>query len=142
MLSCWDASTDKRPTFLVLLSKFESLLSEEGNPYIDFTINPEMQCYNEEEAELDEWDFAEDTASVFSGGDQRSSRISAGSQEGNDPRVVSLAGEESSPPHTLLKKEAPGSHDIDSSPNRYDKRYVVNPSGVSIEAKVIEEAAL
>ena len=140
MLSCWDASTDKRPTFLVLLSKFESLLSEEGNPYIDFTIDPEMQCYNEEEAESDEEDFSEDTASVFSGGDQRSSRISSGSQEGNDPRDVSLTGDKSSHLHTLLKKEAPGSND--ASPLRrnikFDMRYV-DPHGVSIK---VEEAAL
>ena len=141
MLSCWDASTDKRPTFLVLLSKFESLLSEEGNPYIDFTINPEMQCYNEEEAESDEEDFAEDTASVFSGGDQRSSRISAGSQEGNDPQDVSLTGEKSSLFHTLLKKEAPGSNDASPLHHdvKFDMRYVDNPSGASIK---VEEAAL
>lgn len=56
MLSCWHVSTCKRPTFATLQSKFEHMLSAEGNVYIDFSINPEMQYYTEEPGEVEATD--------------------------------------------------------------------------------------
>ncbi len=49
MLSCWQQSTRERPSFETLQNKFEQmLLSASDNEYIDFSINPEMSCYDEE----------------------------------------------------------------------------------------------
>ena len=52
MLSCWTEEPTKRLTFKELQTKFDSMLSAEGNnPYIDFSINPDKLCYT---AEVDE----------------------------------------------------------------------------------------
>lgn len=50
MLSCWQVAVSDRPTFAALQAKFEQMLASEcDNAYIDFSINPEMQYYKEEE---------------------------------------------------------------------------------------------
>ena len=52
MLSCWQVAVAERPTFEALRVKFEQMLTTQGdNTYIDFSINPEMQYYNEEQDE-------------------------------------------------------------------------------------------
>lgn len=48
MLSCWNESVSKRPTFITLQSKFEHMLLSVENVYIDFSIDPEVLCCTEE----------------------------------------------------------------------------------------------
>ena len=52
MLSCWEEDIQSRPTFKVLRSKLDDMLSAQGkNLYLDFCINPDKPCYTAEEDE-------------------------------------------------------------------------------------------
>lgn len=54
MQSCWQEALTKRPTFPALQAKFEQILTLEGDTaYIDFSINPEMKCYEDPDESQD-----------------------------------------------------------------------------------------
>lgn len=53
MLSCWQEDVTKRPTFNVLKSKFDGILSQGSQTYVDFSINPDKLCYTMEGDESD-----------------------------------------------------------------------------------------
>ena len=124
MLSCWNETVPQRPTFSELQTKFDRMLSAEGNnPYIDFSINPNSLCY--QVADVDEGDISDDHLQVAPPGANRRSIISGRARLGSELSAnVSCSSSRQVSPASSIDLEKPG-----LAPPTPEKALTVNTGG-------------